>query len=117
MANEKRLLAAALRLASEGATRFYGYELLERLEAWEQRRPMDHATLYRCLRKLEARGYFDCSVARLSEHDDRPRTYYALTAPGRVAAQQAAIELLAAPAPASWLRGLIAWADGSAPGR
>lgn len=114
--NEQRLLAAALRLSSEGTDRFYGYELLERLEAWEHRRPMDHATMYRCLRKLEGRGFFASTVARLSAHDERPRVYYSLTDAGRVGAPQAAIQLLASPTPALWVQALIAWPDASARG-
>ena len=60
--NEMRVLAASLRLAVEGAGELYGYELFAQLTVWEGQPTMNHGTLYRCLRALEARGLYETIV-------------------------------------------------------
>jgi DNA-binding PadR family transcriptional regulator len=91
--NELRVLVAALRLSEEGTEQLYGYELFAQLREWGGEAPMDHGTLYRCLRNLENRGYFSTEVRLAGPQDRRARVYYALTTPGREAATDAVAEL------------------------
>jgi len=98
--NEKKVLAAALRLAYEETPNLYGYELFARLRAWEGGAPMDHGTLYRCLRGLEARGFFASSVDHSTA---RLRVMYELTPEGTAAARKATIELAAQEEPPRWI--------------
>jgi DNA-binding PadR family transcriptional regulator len=98
--NERKVLAAALRLAWEGSADLYGYELFARLRDWEGEAAMDHGTLYRCLRALEGRGFFGTSTDQSS---GRLRVNYRLSEAGTTAARQAAIELAAEEHPPSWV--------------
>jgi DNA-binding PadR family transcriptional regulator len=91
--NELRVLVAALRLSEEGSEQLYGYELFALLREWGGEAPMDHGTLYRCLRNLENRSYFSTEVRLAGPHDRRARVYYALTVDGRAAAVDAVAEL------------------------
>ena len=101
--NEKRVLAGALRLANSGSSRLYGYELFSLLRTWEGQAPMDHGTLYRGLRKREARGYFSSQVELADPATRRVRVYYTLTAAGLAAAHVAARELADSPTGPSWI--------------
>ena len=107
--NEKRVLAGALRLATAGSSRLYGYELFALLRAWEGQAPMDHGTLYRCLRKLEARGYFSSQVEPADPATRRVRVYYSLTASGLAAAEVAARELAESPTGPAWINTGLVW--------
>jgi DNA-binding PadR family transcriptional regulator len=107
--NEKRVLAGALRLEAGGSSRLYGYELFSLLRTWEGQAPMDHGTLYRCLRKLEARGYFASQVELADPTTRRVRVYYSLTASGMAAAQVAARELADSPAGPAWIKPGLIW--------
>jgi DNA-binding PadR family transcriptional regulator len=98
--NERKVLAAALRLAFAGESRLHGYELFARLRAWENGMPMDHGTLYRCLRSLEKRGHFTSQPEIVGV---RVRIVYELTPAGEAAARQAVLELAAAPQTPAWI--------------
>jgi DNA-binding PadR family transcriptional regulator len=98
--NERKVLAAALRLALDGDRALYGYELFARLREWEGEAPMDHGTLYRCLRALETRGFFTSEVDRSTE---RIRVVYRLTTEGAETARKATIQLAAEDTPLSWI--------------
>lgn len=93
-----RVLAASLRLAVEGASALYGYELFARLREWEGASPMNHGTLYRCLRALERRGYFTTRV--VPQTDSLARVCYTLTPAGLEAARESTVALAAAGTPA-----------------
>ncbi len=97
------MLAGALRLADSGSSRLYGYELFALLRTWEGQAPMDHGTLYRGLRKLEARGYFSSQVELADPATRRVRVYYTLTAAGMDAAVVAARELAESPIAPAWI--------------
>jgi len=99
--NEMRVLAASLRLAVEGSSELYGYELFGTLSAWEGQLPMNHGTLYRCLRALEARGLYDTHVRPSA--DGPARVFYTLTATGVEAARGATVQLAATGRAPSWL--------------
>jgi DNA-binding PadR family transcriptional regulator len=98
--NERKVLAAALRLAFAGESALYGYELFARLLEWEGEAPMDHGTLYRCLRSLEARELFTSEV---DQSTSRIRVVYRLTPAGEAAARKAMIQLAAEQTPPSWV--------------
>jgi DNA-binding PadR family transcriptional regulator len=100
--NENRILAAALRLAVDGTVHLYGYELYARLSEWEGGPPMNHGTLYRCLRRLELRGLFTTTVS----HEDSlgpARVFYELTHDGVAEARAATLRLAADATPPVWL--------------
>lgn len=99
------MLAAALRLAFVGERRLYGYELFARLKEWEGERPMDHGTLYRCLRSLEARG---CFTSEVDQSTERIRVVYQLTPEGEAMARKATIQLAAEETPLSWVNVALA---------
>lgn len=99
--NEMRVLAASLRLAVEGSNELYGYELFATLSAWEGHLPMNHGTLYRCLRALEARGLYDTHVRPSS--DGPARVFYTLTNTGVEAARGATVQLAASDGAPSWI--------------
>ena len=103
------MLAGALRLEAGGSSRLYGYELFSLLRTWEGQAPMDHGTLYRCLRNLEARGYFASQVELTDPTTRRVRVYYSLTAAGLAAAQVAARELADSPAGPAWINPGLIW--------
>ena len=85
-----------------GTVQLYGYELFAQLSAWEGDAPMNHGTLYRCLRRLEQRGLF-----RTSSTDDPsqgpPRVFYALTEDGVTEARAATVELASEAVPPAWV--------------
>ncbi|MDX6227710.1 MAG: Transcriptional regulator PadR-like family [Frankiales bacterium] len=99
--NELRVLAASLRLAVEGSNELYGYELFATLSAWEGQLPMNHGTLYRCLRALEARGLFETYVRPSTDGPDR--VCYTLTSSGVAAARRATVSLAATDNAPSWI--------------
>ena len=99
--NELRVLAASLRLAVEGSTELYGYELFSTLSAWEGQLPMNHGTLYRCLRALERRGLYETQVRPSS--DGPARVCYTLTHEGVEAARAATVKLAASDGVPVWL--------------
>jgi DNA-binding PadR family transcriptional regulator len=98
--NERKILTAALRLALNGELELYGYELFARLLEWEGESPMDHGTLYRCLRSLEGRGFLSSTVDQSS---GRVRVNYRLTDSGFAAAREAAVQLAAEDRPPAWV--------------
>jgi DNA-binding PadR family transcriptional regulator len=99
--NEMRVLAASLRLAVEGSSELYGYELFAQLSAWEGQPTMNHGTLYRNLRALERRGLYDTHVRPSS--DGPARVFYTLTSTGVEAARWATVQLAAADGGPSWI--------------
>lgn len=99
--NELKVLAAALRLAYEGVVQLYGYELFRTLTTWEGDAPMNHGTLYRCLRSLEERQLLLRHDA--TEGGGAPRVRYELTASGRAAAGRATVQLAALDQPPPWI--------------
>jgi DNA-binding PadR family transcriptional regulator len=101
--NELKALAAALRLAVEGRSRLYGYELFARLAAWEGRSPMNHGTLYRCLRSLERLGYLRVDVEPSGDAPGPPRVYYMLTESGMLEARRSTLLLAAEKNPLAWV--------------
>ena len=102
MRNERKVLAAALRLAFAGEHGLHGYELFARLREWEGGPPMDHGTLYRCLRALEQRGYFTSELVR-SHPGERIRVEYCLTPEGVLAARESVARLAAEAEPLTWV--------------
>jgi DNA-binding PadR family transcriptional regulator len=100
--NENKILAAALRLAREGSVEIYGYELFAQLAEWGDEMPMNHGTVYRCLRRLEERGLFSSAVSR-ERTQGPPRVIYRLTDAGTLAARDATHALAADAAPPAWL--------------
>ena len=98
--NEQKVLAAALRLRFDGGRSLYGYELFATLTGWEGAEPMNHGTLYRCMRSLERRGLL---VAEEEATGERIRVCYALTADGLAAARRATIQLAALDDPPRWI--------------
>lgn len=98
--NERKVLAAALKLAFRHPEGVYGYDLFARLLEWEGEPPMNHGTLYRCLRSLEQRGLLGGTIDKSSE---RVRVFYRLTPEGEVAARKATIELAAEAVPLAWV--------------
>lgn len=94
------MLAAAIRLRFEGVTRLYGYDLFATLKQWEGGPPMNHGTLYRCLRSLESRGMFTSTVDQSVE---RLKVWYELTDEGIAAARKATLRLAAEDEPPRWV--------------
>ena len=86
--NELRLLLTATDLETGGHERFHGYDIARHLAAAEDRNSiMSQPTLYRALRRLEARGaltseWEDLTAASAAGREGRPRRYYRLTAAG-----------------------------------
>ncbi|MDQ1682641.1 MAG: Transcriptional regulator PadR-like family [Frankiaceae bacterium] len=100
--NESKILAAALRLAVTGTVHLYGYELFAQLSEWEGDAPMNHGTLYRCLRRLEQRGLFLTSSTDDPSHGPA-RVFYELTQTGVEAAREATVELASEAIPPAWV--------------
>jgi DNA-binding PadR family transcriptional regulator len=98
--NERKVLAAALRLLFDGTSELHGYELFARLVAWEGEPPMNHGTLYRCLRSLEARSLLDSTIDQSSRH---LRVNFSLTPAGIEAARLATLDLAGSVKPERWL--------------
>ncbi len=98
--HEREVLAAVLRLHREGVGRLYGYELFASMTEWGGRSPMNHGTLYRCLRSIESRRLLSNTVEATPP---RPKVYYELTPDGIVAAREAVIQLLASERPPNWV--------------
>lgn len=98
--NEQKVLAAALRQLHEGGRSLYGYELFATLKEWEGEAPMNHGTLYRCMRSLERRGLL---VAEEEATGERIRVCYELTGDGLAAARRATIQLAALDEPPKWI--------------
>lgn len=100
--NESKILAAALRLAVTGTVHLYGYELFAQLSAWEGEAPMNHGTLYRCLRRLQDRG-----LLKTSSTEDPSlgpaRIFYELTQDGIAEARAATMQLAAEDMPPVWV--------------
>ena len=99
--NEQKLLAAALRLAVEGQPQIFGYELYRAISEWEGAEPMNHGTIYRCMRALETRGFVERDEE--ATEDDDYRVFYVLTRDGVGAARQATIQLAALDDPPRWV--------------
>lgn len=99
--NEMRVLAASLRFAVSGRGDLYGYELFARLSQWEGAPPMNHGTLYRCLRALERRGFYTTEV--VPQTDSPARVCYTLTPSGVEAAREATRQLAEAEGAPSWV--------------
>jgi Transcriptional regulator PadR-like family len=81
--NESKVLAAALRLRRESVDHLYGYGLFLALWKWESGKPMNHGSVFRCLRSLERRRAFCATVV---EGDGGSRVFYELTGEGQIAA-------------------------------
>ena len=101
--NEVKALAAALKLAVEGQTRLYGYELFAQLASWEGQPPMNHGTLYRCLRSLESRGFLRAEMDDSESRPGPPRVYYQLTAEGMLEARRSTLVLASELDALSWV--------------
>ncbi len=86
--NELRLLLTAADLGADGHDRFHGYDLARHLASAEDAKmSMSQPTLYRALRRLEARGALESEWESLAEaaengREGRPRRYYRLTSAG-----------------------------------
>jgi len=96
VANEVKLLLAAISMTTSGDSEFHGYVLAKELARLEgTRTPMSQSTLYRALRRLEDRGAVQSRWESIEEsqadgRDGPPRRYYTITATG-VAAAKAAV--------------------------
>jgi len=102
--NESKILAAALRLAVRGTVHLYGYELFAQLSSWEGGdAPMNHGTLYRCLRRLEQRGLLQTSSAAEDPSLGPARVFYELTSAGITEARAATMRLAAEDVPPVWV--------------
>jgi DNA-binding PadR family transcriptional regulator len=93
--NELKTLAAALKLAVDGQAKLYGYELFAQLGSWEGQPPMNHGTLYRCLRSLESKGFLKAEKDAGDKRPGPPRVYYELTATGLAEARRSTYALAA----------------------
>ncbi|MCU1678728.1 MAG: Lineage-specific thermal regulator protein [Frankiales bacterium] len=100
--NESKILAAALRLAVSGTVHLYGYELFALLSEWEGDAPMNHGTLYRCLRRLEQRALFTTSTTNDGSQGPA-RVVYELTALGVTEAREATVRLASELSPPVWV--------------
>jgi DNA-binding PadR family transcriptional regulator len=100
--NEDMVLAAALRLAVEGTLELYGYELFTRLTEWEGASPMNHGTLYRCLRRLQTRSMLRVVVSD-SPSQGPARVCYQLTTTGVAEAKDATRRLAEATDTPVWV--------------
>lgn len=86
--NELRLLLTAVDLNASGTERFHGYDLARHLATAERSEYlMSQPTLYRALRRLEARGALTSEWENLEEassqgREGRPRRYYRITGAG-----------------------------------
>jgi DNA-binding PadR family transcriptional regulator len=91
VANEIKVLAIAVELKGE---RFHGYELVTRMKAARSSGGMDRATLYRVLRRLEARGLvkseWESREDAVADGRTHPRCYHWLSAEGERVAREAA---------------------------
>ena len=112
--HESRLLAAALKLAAEGVHDLYGYEVFAQLVRWEGAPPMNHGTVYRCLRALYEGGYLSTGQQEHERHPGRARIYYRLTAQGAEAARKATIRFAAENDPPGWIDVTVNPTPGSA---
>jgi DNA-binding PadR family transcriptional regulator len=102
--HEMRLLAAALRLTVQGNPDLYGYELFATLTEWEGAEPMNHGTVYRCLRSLFHSGLLEAYEAPAPERAAHPsRVLYRLTPRGVEAARQATVRLAGETTPLAWI--------------
>jgi DNA-binding PadR family transcriptional regulator len=102
--NESRLLAASLRLSVEGVVDLYGYELFATLTRWEGGvSPMNHGTVYRCLRNLYDCGHYSSGKIESERHPGRTRVYYRLTDQGAEAARKATVRFAGEEQPPSWI--------------
>ena len=99
-----RLLAAALRLTVQGSPDLYGYELFATLTEWEGAEPMNHGTVYRCLRSLFHSGLLEAYEAPAPERAAHPtRVLYRLTPQGVEAARKVTVRLAGEAAPLAWI--------------
>ena len=101
--NELKTLAAALKLAVDGQVRLYGYELFAQLGTWEGQPPMNHGTLYRCLRSLESKGFLHAEKDDSESRTGPPRVYYELTASGMAEARRSTYALASEVDALSWI--------------
>jgi DNA-binding PadR family transcriptional regulator len=94
--NEVKLLVAAIAVTTQGEPEFHGYALAKELAVLEGTAiPMSQSTLYRALRRLEARGALESrweSTEEVTEagRDGPPRRYYTVTAGGLAEARAVA---------------------------
>ena len=88
VSNELRLLLTAIDLHSTGRDWFHGYDLARHFADSEDTASiMSQPTLYRALRRLEARGALTSqweSLEAAASHgrEGRPRRYYSITSTG-----------------------------------
>jgi DNA-binding PadR family transcriptional regulator len=102
--HEMRLLAAALRLTVQGNPDLYGYELFATLTEWEGAEPMNHGTVYRCLRSLFHSGLLEAYEAPAPERAAHPsRVLYRLTPQGVEVARKVTVRLAGETAPLAWI--------------
>jgi DNA-binding PadR family transcriptional regulator len=98
-----KTLAAALKLAVDGQPRLYGYELFAQLGTWEGQAPMNHGTLYRCLRSLENKGFLQAENDDSPSRVGPPRVYYELTATGTAEARRSTYALASEVNALTWI--------------
>jgi len=93
--NEVKLLVTAIAVTTSGESEFHGYALARELAVLEGARiPMSQSTLYRALRRLEARGalvsrWESAEDVEVDGRDGPPRRYYRVTASGVAEARTA----------------------------
>jgi len=89
--NEVKLLLVGISMTTSGDTEFHGYALAKELAVLEGKQvPMSQSTLYRALRRLEARGALESRwESSDTERDGPPRRYYTVTASGVAEARSA----------------------------
>lgn len=76
--NEEHVLLTAVQLLSEGMSTFHGYPLAQAMRGGQQ---MNYATLYRCLDRLEQRGFLS-SDWRVPDDSAQARRVYEVTGAG-----------------------------------
>ncbi len=106
--NEAKLLVAAIAMTTSSEREFHGYALAKELAALEGAKiPMSQSTLYRALRRLEARGALESrwetdEELRGTERDGPPRRYYTVTGTGIAEARAAVTRLESGGAVPAW---------------
>lgn len=76
--NEEHVLLSAVQLMSDGRPSFHGYPLAQAMRGGTR---MNYATLYRCLDRLEQRGFL-ASEWRVPDGGAQARRVYQLTGTG-----------------------------------
>ncbi len=86
--NERIILTAAAGLLRRGDRSFHGYSLTELWKASDEKsNVMNYATMYRCLNRLEERGFLTSEYEQ-REASGPPRRMFTLTGEGQIAASE-----------------------------